>query len=167
MSTIINAQIEDPRINDIRNSIHQKNDAISFLLLPVRIETRFMQVQRVPAQEITVESVLEGMGFFHVQVIDAQNNISADTIRGLIAEANKIISALQSLGVLSIKEKGWLKQLNNDIKNDVQVVITASQSSFATESQQLNAAIVHLQNVIDGVQVEYDRFLLSAKSVVD
>ena len=48
MSTIIKAQIEDPRINDIRNSIHQKNDAIPFLLLPVRIETRFMQVQRVP-----------------------------------------------------------------------------------------------------------------------
>src|SRR5690606_38043922 len=111
MSTTINAQIEDPRINDIRNSVHQKNDAIPFLLLPVRIETRFMQVQRVPAQEITVESVLEGLAHFHIQVIDAQNNIHTGVAQSVVTEARKIISALQSLGVLAIKEKGWLKQL--------------------------------------------------------
>ena len=167
MSTIINAQIEDPRINDIRNSVHQKDDAIPFLLLPVRIETRFMQVQRVPVQKITIESVLEGLAHFHVQVIDAQNNMNADVIKSLVTETNKIVSALQSLGVLAIKEKGWLKQLSNDIKADAQVVITASQSSFPAESQQLNAAMVQLQSAIDGIKVEFDRFLSIAKSVVE
>lgn len=167
MSTTINAQIEDPRINDIRNSVHQKNDAIPFLLLPVRIETRFMQVQRVPDQEITVERVLEGLVHFHVQVIDAQTNIHTGVVHNVVTEAGKIISALQLLGVLSIKEKGWLKQLNNDIQADAQVVVTASQNSFPAESQQLKAAMVQLQSVIDGIKVEFDRFLSAAKSTVE
>ncbi|HEY6978177.1 MAG TPA: hypothetical protein VH396_17875 [Chitinophagaceae bacterium] len=167
MSQTITAQLQDPRINDIRNSVNQKNDAIPFLLLPVRIETRFMQMQRQPPQNVTIETVLEGMGFFHVQVIDTQSNINGDTIRALITEANNIITALQSLGIIAIKEKGWLKQLYYDIRNDALVIIIASQNSFVTESQQLNAVITQLQSVIDGVPIEDDRFLLAAKSVVD
>src|SRR4051812_10647867 len=125
MSKIITAQLEDPRIADIRNSVNQKNDAIPFLLMPVRIETRFMQVQRLPPKDVTIESVLEGMGFFHVQIIDTQSNINATTLTALITETNNIITALQSLGIIAIKEKGWLKQLFYDIKNDAQIIITA------------------------------------------
>ena len=125
MSTI-HAQVEDPRLNDIRNSIAQHTDAIPFLLLPVRTETRFMQVSKQSLQvTATIESVLEGMAFVQIEAINTQDSLTGDNIRSLTTDATGLITPLQSLGVISIKEKGWLKQLFGDMQKDMQLVVIA------------------------------------------
>lgn len=153
MSTI-HAQVEDPRLNDIRNSVAQHTDAIPFLLLPVRTETRFMQVSKQSLQvTATVESVLEGMAYVQIEAINTQGNITGDNIRTLTTDVTGLITPLQSLGVISIKEKGWLKQLFGDMQKDMQMVVTASQNTFASDSQKLNAAIIQLANAINGTKI--------------
>ena len=98
MSAII-AQVEDPRINDIRNSVAQNTDAIPFLLLPVRIETRFMQVQKQSLQVVaTIESVLEGMANVQIEAINTQSNLTGDNIRTLTADIASLTAVVQSIG---------------------------------------------------------------------
>ena len=173
MSTI-HAQVEDPRLNDIRNSIAQHTDAIPFLLLPVRTETRFMQVSKQSLQVIaTIESVLEGMAFVQIEAINTQGSLTGDNIRSLTSDATGLITPIQSLGVISIKEKGWLKQLFGDMQKDMQLVVTASQATFPPDSQKLNAAIAQLSNAINGTKIidlsaiEPARMLLDAFTNVD
>src|SRR6185312_6714820 len=146
MSTI-HAQVEDPRLADIRNSVAQHNDAIPFLLLPVRIETRFMQVSKQSLQvTATIESVLEGMAYVQIEAVNTQSNITGPAIRTLTADNTALITPIQSLGFISIKERGWLKQLFSDMQKDMQAVVTASQNTFAADSQNLNSAITQLNN---------------------
>ena len=167
MSTI-HAQVEDPRLNDIRNSVAQHTDAIPFLLLPVRTETRFMQVSKQSLQvTATVESVLEGMAFVQIEAINTQNNITGANIRNLTADATGLLTPIQSLGVISIKEKGWLKQLFSDMQKDMQLVVTASQNTFAADSQKLNAAITQLSNAITGTKIMDVRAIEPARILLD
>lgn len=42
----ITAKSEDPKLQSIRDVVRQKDDSIPFLLFPVRVETRFMTVDR-------------------------------------------------------------------------------------------------------------------------
>ena len=173
MSTI-HAQVEDPRLNDIRNSVAQHTDAIPFLLLPVRTETRFMQVSKQSLQvTATIESVLEGMAFVQIEAINTQGSLTGDNIRSLTTDATGLITPIQSLGVISIKEKGWLKQLFGDMQKDMQLVVLASQNTFAPDSQKLNAAITQLSNAVNGTKIidlsaiEPARILLDSFIAID
>ena len=99
----INAQVEDPRITDIRNSVAQKTDAIPFLLLPVRTETRFMQVEKQSLKvTATVESVLEGMAYVQIEAINTQSNLTGDSIRTLTNDITNLVTVIQSLGDILI-----------------------------------------------------------------
>lgn len=49
----------NPEILDLRNSVQEKNDNIPFLLLPVKIETRFMEVDRAVLDFDTFPEVIE------------------------------------------------------------------------------------------------------------
>ena len=150
----IKAQVEDPRLNDIRTSIAQHTDAIPFLLLPVRVETRFMQVQKQSLQvTATVESVLEAMAYVQIEAINTQVSLTGDAIRTLTNDASGLITPVQQLGVISIKEKGWLKQLWSDMEKDMQAVVTASQNILAPDSQKLNATIAQLNTAITNAPV--------------
>jgi hypothetical protein len=153
MSTI-HAQVEDPHLNDIRNSVAQHTDSIPFLLLPVRTETRFMQVNKQSVQvTATIESVLEGMAYVQIEAINTQSSLSGDNIRTLTNDALGLITPIQSLGLLSIKEKGWLKQLFSDMSKDMQLVVAASQNTFAPDSLKLNATIIQLGNAVAGTKI--------------
>ena len=153
MSTI-KAQVEDPRINEIRNSVAQHTDSIPFLLLPVRTETRFMQVEKKSLQvTATIESVLEGMAFVQIEAINTQGNLTGDNIRSLTTDTTGLITPIQQLGIISIKEKGWLKQLFNDMQKDLQIVVTLSQNTFTPDSQKLNSTITQLSAAVSGVKI--------------
>src|SRR5215218_698754 len=138
----IKALFEDPKIKDIRNAVAQKNDAIPFLLLPVRIETRFKQVpKKLFEKAIDVETLLEGLGAIHVLAIDVSQKPNALNLRSLITELTNFNNSVDKEGVLLIKEKGWLKQLYGDLKKDVDAIIAIATSGFATEAAQLKTAI--------------------------
>ena len=167
MSTI-HAQVEDPRLNDIRNSVAQHTDAIPFLLLPVRTETRFMQVPKQSLQvTATVESVLEGMAFVQIEAINALATIAGPVVRNLATDTTGLITPVQSLALISIKEKGWLKQLFSDMKNDIQLVVTASQNTFPADSQKLNAAITQLGTAVNAAKIVDVSTLEPATQLVD
>lgn len=167
MSNLIVAQLEDPRINDIRSAVHQKTDAVPFLLLPVRIETKFMQVTLQPeVKKVTVETVLEGMAFFHVQVLNVQLSISGPNIRALAKAAGDLTNGLKQLGGVSVQEKGWFKQLYNDIELDLKIVIAKAGAGFILDIQQLNAATAGLKAAITALPTRYNPLLPGVTDII-
>jgi hypothetical protein len=48
---IIGTEFNDPAIQAIRDQVSAKNDGVPFLLLPVKVETRFMKVAR-PVRDV-------------------------------------------------------------------------------------------------------------------
>ena len=151
----INAQVEDPRLNEIRATVARHTDSIPYLLLPVRVETRFMQVEKqAPQANATVESVLETMAFVQIEAINAQVNLTGDSVRTLTADTTALITLVQSLGALLVKEKGWLRQLFGDMQKDMQAVVTASQNIFPADSQKLNTAIAQLNAAVTGTKID-------------
>jgi len=73
MSTI-NANYQDTNISAIRQMLAGKNDDIPILLMPVRIETRFMRVpieQRVASMTTNLETTLFDLA--DTQILLSQN----------------------------------------------------------------------------------------------
>jgi hypothetical protein len=164
----INAQVEDPRLNEIRATVARHSDSIPYLLLPVRVETRFMQVEKqAPQANATVESVLETMAFVQIEAINAQVNLTGDSVRTLTADSTALITLVQSLGALLVKEKGWLRQLFGDMQKDMQAVVTASQNIFPADSQKLNTAIAQLNAAVTGTKIADLAALEPARVLID
>src|SRR6478735_9008118 len=105
MSTPINpTYYVDPKIADIRNSFSQKADNTPYLLMPLRIETRFMKVttttsssqvqqpsdsfaaasMRAPeASPTTTEELMESIGGLNIQAVNTQTKLSGITLRAV------------------------------------------------------------------------------------
>ena len=166
-SSAIKALFEDPKIKDIRNQVAQKNDAIPFLLLPVRIETRFMKVPKKRFENaIDVETLLEGLGAVHVLAIDVLQKPNALNLRSLITELTTFNNSVDKKGMLLIKERGWLKQLYGDLKKDVDTIVTISATGFATESSQLKTAIENTGQIINIISTREDVALARVKAFI-
>src|SRR6476620_363519 len=163
----IKALFEDPKIKDIRNEVAQKNDAVPFLLLPVRIETRFKQVPKKPFEKsIDVETLLEGLGALHVQAIDVFQKPNALNLRSLITAITTFNDSIDKEGILLIKEKGWLKQLYGDLKKDIDVIVVIAATGFATESGQLKTAIEATGAIINNFGLREDIALARVKAFI-
>ncbi|MDN3657348.1 hypothetical protein QWZ08_16980 [Ferruginibacter paludis] len=164
----INAQVEDPRLEEIRATVARHTDSIPYVLLPLRIETRFMQVEKkAPEANATVESVLETMAFVQIEAINAQVSLTGDSVRTLTGDTNSLITLIQSMGLLLVKEKGWLRQLSGDMQKDMQAVVAASQSIFPADSQKLNTAITQLNAAVTGTKIVDLAALEPARVLID
>ncbi|MEO7044007.1 MAG: hypothetical protein ABI091_01780, partial [Ferruginibacter sp.] len=115
----------------------------------------------------TIESVLEGMAYVQIEAINTQSNLTGPNIRTLTTDTTGLVTPIKLLGFISIKERGWLKQLFSDMQKDLQAVVAASQSTFTADSQNLNAAIIQLNNAIAGTKITDVRSLDNAKALVD
>ncbi len=170
MNTIngpIHALFEDPKIEEIRNAVSQKNDAVPFMLLPVRIETRFKQIEKVQhTGTVNIESLLEGLGFIHVMSIDVMQQPDANNLRELISQLNAYNAAITPDETILIKEKGWLKQLFADLKKDVDRIISMANTGFANEAAQLRVSINATGNAILNYKVTEDVALQKVKAFI-
>ena len=88
----------DDRINEIRNEVTSHIDAIPYMLLPVRLETKFRQVKLTAALTgQQVEAIIEAIGEIHLVTIEVINKINAIKIRLIITRLGDVTAAIKSV----------------------------------------------------------------------
>lgn len=116
MSTPITANYTDPLLNSIKATVKTKKDHIPFLLLPVRLETRFMKVQKPIFSEAVsqFERFLEQFGQINIALLDSERRLSPVQIRnkyvGLIRQMRNLNQDLKNAEKMTAQEMHWLEQ---------------------------------------------------------
>lgn len=171
MPNTITAQFyTDPQITAIRTNLQQKTDAVPFLLLPVRIETRFREITRVvsAAQQFSVEQAMQALGDLHLSAIRAQKIVTGPGLRAVQGNAEKLLLAMKDLPpLISTQEKGWLKQLAFDLNQDVQYLSRNAAAGLEADGGQLLSTCKQLLQAIDERKVLQQQQLPEARGVID
>ncbi|MET0244320.1 MAG: hypothetical protein ABW174_12660, partial [Flavitalea sp.] len=154
----IQAVNNDERINEIRSEVSQHNDAIPYMLLPVRMETKFRTVQLTAGYSVQqVEKIIEALGEIHLIVIEVLEKANAIKLRTIITRIGDVTVAVKDVYELQVKEKGWIKQVWNALKIDLNLIPATGRVSFRTESTSVKRAIKELDTALDGIGTLRDR----------
>lgn len=124
MSNPITAGWQDTRINDIRAAVGAKNGTVPFLLLPVRIETRFMRVPKYQAAKNShISEILERFSAIQIKLIGyGEKRVDAPTLTALDSEIGKL-RELVAASEPTAKQKSWFKTLYTEIKTERDALI--------------------------------------------
>lgn len=148
----------DDRISEIRNEVTSHIDAIPYMLLPVRLETKFRQVKLTAALTgQQVEAIIEAIGEIHLVTIEVINRINAIKIRLIITRLGDVTAAIKSVNKLQVKEKGWIKQVYNALKIDLQKVVEMSTAAFPPEAAQLRIAMATFDDTLNQASTIKDK----------
>jgi len=114
MSEIINATgFNDPAIQVIRSQVATRDDAIPFLLLPVKIETRFMKADREIVERdmfpALVEKLFEADDYMHFDPAPLPSHEVLGKIRKIQDQFKEIARVTGNVARLSGKEKDHLR----------------------------------------------------------
>src|SRR5947207_8414948 len=122
MPSTLQALLEDKRIDEIKTMTAAKDDGIPFLLLPVRIETRFMELDE-PSQTTStdnIDTILDSMLVIQVDLLDIQNAGEAGTATSKsllnLLQVNKRVSEITNL---TAKNKRILKEMAANLQDTV------------------------------------------------
>ncbi len=125
MPSTLNALLEDKRITEIKNMTAAKSDGIPFLLLPVRTETRFMELDE-PSQTTptdNIDAILDLLLIVQVELLDIQDASQAGgaIARSLknVQDAGKMVSEIT---ILTAKNKRILKEMGASLTDTVTFV---------------------------------------------
>ncbi len=132
MSENINATgYTDPAIAAIRNQVSTKSDGIPYLLLPVKIETRFMKVDKSIQEGDVFTDVLEGLFEIEDNLRFIPNTLPPQEVLGKI---RKLIKKLQNI-TINLKD---IKRLSGDDKENLQSKLLQIQINQKNLAQNLN-----------------------------
>lgn len=112
----ITANYTDPLLDSIKARVNTKKDNIPFLLLPVRLETRFMKVQKSIFSETVspVEQFLELFGNINISLLEGERQLTSVQIRNkyvkIIAQIKALNLGLKNSPKMTAQEIHWLKQ---------------------------------------------------------
>lgn len=125
MADTLKALLTDKSIEEIKAMTATKDDGVPFLLLPVRIETRFMQLDE-PSQTAAADAtdeILDKLLTVQVDLLDMRNIQDAG---GVVARANKTLDdvskLLDNLVNLTIKNKSILKEMAKSVLDTLNLV---------------------------------------------
>lgn len=139
MTNPITASYTDPLLNSLRATVKTKDDGLPFLLFPVRLETRFMEVEQVVGVNKTgvFENLLGQLGNINILLFE---DMLALSINRRIAKCIQITELIKNVNddirnahQLVIQEINWLKQ---------QELITQEKGADVLSHLQVPAAIV-------------------------
>jgi hypothetical protein len=166
MSNPITAVWQDVRLEDIRKAVQLKTGTVPFLLMPVRIETRFMEVQKqVLSENVAISAVLNFIAQLNVEVIDLtkKNIANQQEIKALTNELAQLKVAIGKLDVVITKEKSWLKQLVNELTVDI--LSMAKKQNF--DPKTLINILTEIQKVIDLLKVTKEFAAADAQKFIE
>jgi hypothetical protein len=167
MASTLNALMEDKRISEIKSMTAVKNDGIPFLLLPVRIESRFMELDE-PSQSTStdnVDTILDLLLMVQVELLGIENGQQAGSAiaRSIktVQEAGKWISEIT---ILTAKNKRILKEMAASLADTVNFV---SQKFGAINFSALKTAVNALVTAVNALVVDPHGVLLPARKLLD
>lgn len=176
MPAPITANYFDGRLNDIRATLHGMTDEAPFLLMPLKIETRFMKVER-PDHELglgQLELILGKLGIIAAELAEGIpptfNNYGLqnkyNTIRDNITE---VTAQMIKLPPITRKQKGWVVELGQTVSAEGAAIITGLQNKSGLESTAngLAAGIEELESKIAEIEVKKDVTFGAAADLID
>ena len=122
----IKADYTDPKLVSIKTDIAGMNDNTPFLLLPIRVEARFMKTEKkVYTGPAVIDNILEDLirisyflkipsGKLHIAELI---KISKDVDK----ELERTLERLDEVETISSKEKGWLEDQNLEMNKNVEI----------------------------------------------
>lgn len=167
MPSTLNALLEDKRISEIKNMTATKNDGIPILLLPVRTETRFMELDE-PSQTTStdnIDTILDLLLLVQVDLLDIQGASQAGGAIGKsiknIQDAGKMVGEIT---LLTAKNKRILKEMGASLTDTVNFV---SQQFPAINFTALKNAVSGLVAAIEALIVDPHGVLLPARNLLE
>jgi len=122
----INAINTDPQISAIRSIVSAKNSRVPFLLLPVRIETRFMKVTKPTIHKVDESlfgDILIDLSRVDQMLLEPIEKMSAPKVKAKLEEVTKLEKSFRSkakkLSQVNKEQKTWLNQIQSDISTRV------------------------------------------------
>lgn len=167
MVSTINAVMEDKRISEIKAMTATKNDGIPFLLLPVRTETRFMELDE-PSQSTStdhIDSILDLLLMVQVTLLDITSAPQAGpAIAYSIKQVQQANKWVDEITIFTAKNKRILKEMAANLTDTVNFVsIVYSGINFSS----LKNAVSQFINAIESLVVDPHGVLLPARQLLD
>lgn len=128
---MIKAKYTDPKLDQIRDAVAGKTDGIPFLLLPVRMETRFMKVERPAAAAAGRETGIENP---LISLAESQVLLSQDLSGISKKETQELLTAVQGkltktgdlldkiLPDLPWKQRTWIADFTTAIRQETEKI---------------------------------------------
>ena len=118
----IKAKYTDANINTVRNYVRSKNSKVPILLLPVRIETRFMKVERPDVSFVDsalVGEILEAFYNIEMGLLDYQKKLDIRLQKKLLtffdSRVKEAIGKLKKTKKLTKEQKAWIVNAMREI----------------------------------------------------
>ncbi len=152
----ITATHTDPKITTIRSIVEAKNSRVPFLLLPVRIETRFMKVSK-PATSKVDESLLgellvdlSKVDELLLQPIHKMNATELKTIMREVSEVEKKFRTnAKSIKPINKEQKEWLNQIQTNITKRISLVSSSLPRTVAPNVKKISTRLKNAIKAID------------------
>lgn len=148
----IQAKYTDINLKSVRDYVGAKKSSVPILLMPVRIETRFMQVERADVTFIDAHLVGELLELFYdleTTFIDYNKKLNASEQKRLLQITAEKIKELKTtakkLGKITKEQKTWLEDASNSAIGEAQAVAKNISRIFAVK---FKAELVVLQSVV-------------------
>ncbi|RMG72127.1 MAG: hypothetical protein D6722_05895 [Bacteroidetes bacterium] len=132
----ITATQQDPRLASIRQLAGQKDDGIPFLLLPVRLETRFMTVDRPRYPYPFQDRILDLLTYWwrvrdKIRDLSALDRMEEPMIRarmdGVLGDLGEGSAILRSLAELPRPNRRWIEDTMEDVGTSLRAFYTWSE----------------------------------------
>ncbi|MFC5412201.1 hypothetical protein ACFPMF_22945 [Larkinella bovis] len=167
MADALKALLTDKRIEEIRTLTATKDDGVPFLLLPVRIETRFMELDE-PSQTVETDAtdeILDKLLIVQVDVLDIQNSAQ---IGGVVSKSlttlGEVSILLDKLINLTAKNKKILQEMAKSVQETLALVA----SRFGTAPfAALSTAVSNLITKTNELVVDPKGLLNPARELLD
>ena len=123
--TKITANYTDPKLKQIRKATADKSDEIPFLLLPVRLETRFMKVKKTYTdssdQQEGIEEIIQCLAEAQILLSQDTKNTRLTELKKLAKETQKKLRSARrilnrALPLLTKKQKAWIQSFTKPIE---------------------------------------------------
>ena len=125
MADTLKALLTDKRIDEIKTLTASKDDGIPFLLLPVRIETRFMELDE-PSIHVSTDStdeILDKLLTVQVDLLDIKNVQNAGgVVARAISTLGEVNQLLDKIINLTAKNKKILKEMAKSVQDTLSLV---------------------------------------------
>lgn len=152
MADSLNALFTDKRVDEIKALTATKDDGVPFLLLPVRIETRFMKLDE-PSQSVatdTTDEILDKLLTVQVSLLDIS------TIQGIrraasgaLATLGEVEKLLDKLVNLTARNKKILQETAKSVQDTLNLVIGRfGQAPFTALNNAVSKLIVQTDQLV-------------------